>query len=131
MKPKWSMIPIFFMAVIIFSASADASIFAPEWTEFCPPRYCDSNENVFSKDATYWYKRRMQFNNAVAKCSMYQGAEKDECYYELRAAEGRKNEVWAVRQAEKFRTQEFNREYEQERMRYYNINRIIDNIKRR
>lgn len=48
----------------------DAATFAPEWTEFCPPRYCESNENVFSKDATYWYKRRLQFNNALAKCSV-------------------------------------------------------------
>ncbi|MCR5260919.1 MAG: hypothetical protein K6C94_03700 [Candidatus Gastranaerophilales bacterium] len=114
-----------------FGLAVRASVFAPEWTEFCPPHYCDSNESVFSKDATYWYKRRLQFYNSLAKCNSMTGAEQDACYDEMRAAEGRKNQVWAVRQAEKYRTEEFNREYEMERMQFYNINRIIETIKRR
>lgn len=117
--------------VIFFGMSAcDAAMFAPEWTEFCPPKYCESNENAFSKDATYWYKRRMQFNNALSKCSSYTGEELDKCYEELRAAEDRKNKVWDVRQEEKYRTTEYNREYEMERMQLYGINRIIETIKK-
>ena len=117
---------LFFISV----SAVSAAIFAPEWTEFCPPRYCESNENAFSKDATYWYKRRMQFNNALARCSAYTGEQLDACYEELRAAEGRKNQVWDVRQEEKYRTTEYNREYYMEKMRYDGINDIINNIKR-
>ena len=91
--------------------SVNAAVFAPEWTEFCPPRYCESNENVFSKDATYWYKRRVQFQQALAKCSVYQGEQLDNCYKEIREAEAKKNKVWDVRQEEKYRTTEYNREY--------------------
>ena len=114
----------------IANIAANSAVFAPEWTEFCPPRYCDSNENAFSKDATYWYKRRLQFNNAVAKCSAFQGEEQDSCYEELRAAEARKNEVWGVRQEEKYRTTEYNRAYNKERMEFYSINQILETIKK-
>ena len=116
---------IFFVSAISYAAS-----FAPDWTEFCPPRYCESNENVFSKDATYWYKRRMQFDNAIARCSAYKGAELDKCYEEIRAAEERKNKVWAVRQDEKFRTTQYHREYEMERMQFQGINQILETIKK-
>ena len=124
---------IFIMLIVflgVFFVSANAAILTPEWTEFCPPRYCDSNENVFSKDATYWYKRRLQFNNALAKCSAYQGKQLDNCYEELRAAEMRKNQVWSVRQEEKFRTTEYNREYNMEKMKYEGINQILETIKK-
>ena len=96
------------IVIIGFNVNA-APILAPEWTEFCPPIYCESNETVFSKDATYWYKRRIQFNNALAKCSAFQGEQLDRCYDEIRAAEERKNKVWDVRQEEKYRTTEYNR----------------------
>jgi len=121
-------------AMILFAEisgiAVSAAVFAPEWTEFCPPRYCESKENVFSKDATYWYKRRLQFNNALAKCSAYKGAELDNCYAELRASEERKNKVWDVRQYEKYRTTEYNREYYMEKMKYDGINNIIETIKK-
>ena len=110
--------------------SVSAAVFAPEWTEFCPPKYCESNENAFSKDATYWYKRRLQFNNALARCSVYQGKDLDACYAELRAAENRKNEVWDVRYKEKMLTTQYNREYEKERMEFYGINEILKTIKK-
>ena len=114
----------------IVNIAVNAAVFAPEWTEFCPPRYCDSNENKFSKDATYWYKRRIQFNNALAKCAVYQGEQLDSCYEEIRAAEMRKNKVWDVRQEEKNRTTEYNREYNKERMEFYSINQILETIKK-
>lgn len=120
----------FISSVFIIGTAYSAPIFAPEWTEFCPPRYCDSNENAFSKDATYWYKRRIQFQNALAKCSAYKGEELDNCYNEIRAAEGRKNQVWAVRQEEKYRTTEYNREYYMEKMRFDGVNTIIETIKK-
>lgn len=120
-------------AMILVGAALTAkasTMLEPEWTEFCPPRYCDSNKNKFSKDATYWYKRRMQFEKALAKCSTYSGAQLDSCYNEIRAAEARKNKVWEVRQEEKYRTTEYNREYEMERMRFYGVNRILETIKK-
>ena len=118
---------IFITAAVIAKAE---TILEPEWTEFCPPRYCESNSNKFSKDATYWYKRRLQFEKSLAKCSEYKGAQLDKCYGEIRAAEARKNKVWDVRQDEKTRTTEYNREYEMERMQFYNINRILETIKK-
>ena len=120
----------FISCVFIIGTAYSATIFAPEWTEFCPPRYCDSNENAFSKDATYWYKRRIQFQSALAKCSALKGEELDNCYNEIRAAEGRKNQVWAVRQEEKYRTTEYNREYYMEKMRFDGVNTIIETIKK-
>lgn len=118
-----------FLVSILITMKVNAAIFAPEWTEFCPPRYCESNENAFSKDATYWYKRRIQFNNALARCSAFQGEQLNSCYDEMRAAEERKNKVWDVRQEEKYRTTEYNREYYMEKMKYDGINDIIRNIK--
>ena len=115
----------------IASLTVSAAVFAPEWTEFCPPRYCESNENVFSKDATYWYKRRLQFNKALARCSAYQGQQLDSCYAELRAAEARKNQVWDVRYEEKMLQTQYNREYEMERMQYQGINQILETIKKK
>ena len=111
-------------------AAVFASIFKPEWTEFCAPAYCDAKESAFSKDSTYWYKRRLQFNREMATCATFQGDDQDACYAELRAAEGRKNEVWAVRQEEKYRTSEFNREYNMEKMKYDRIERMIERLKR-
>lgn len=119
-----------FVFTEITAAGAFASVFAPAWTEFCPPKYCESNENVFSKDATYWYKRRLQFYNSLAKCNTFQGAEQDACYDEIRAAEARKNKVWDVRQFEKYRTTEYNREYNMEKMKYDSVNQMIETIKR-
>ena len=124
------MMIVLFAMLFLVSAACEAAVFAPEWTEFCPPKYCESKENAFSKDATYWYKRRMQFNKALATCSAYHGTELDSCYAEIRAAEDRKNQVWAVRQEEKYRTTEYNREYYMEKMRYDGINQMIENIKR-
>ena len=123
---------IVLLSLVLFLASAVcyAAIFAPEWTEFCPPRYCESNENAFSKDATYWYKRRMQFEKSLAKCSAFRGEELDNCYAEIRAAEERKNKVWDVRQEEKYRTTEYNRQYNKERMEFYGINQILETIKK-
>ena len=126
---KYILVAAFLLSTSIL-IKADAAVFAPEWTEFCPPRYCESNENVFSKDATYWYKRRLQFNNALARCSVYQGKELDSCYAELRAAENRKNEVWDVRYEEKMLQTQYNRQYEMERMQYQGINQILETIKK-
>ena len=124
---------ILFAAILVSAMVAmkvSAAVFAPEWTEFCPPKYCESNENVFSKDATYWYKRRLQFNNALARCAGMHGEQLDSCYAELRAAENRKNEVWDVRYKEKMLTTQYNREYEKERMEFYGINEILKTIKK-
>ena len=124
---------ILFAAILVSAVVAmkvSAAVFAPEWTEFCPPKYCESNENVFSKDATYWYKRRLQFNNALAKCAGMQGGQLDACYAELRAAENRKNEVWDVRYKEKMLTTQYNRAYEMERMEFHGVNEILKTIKK-
>ena len=124
------LIAIAILFVETLGLAVNAAVFAPEWTEFCPPKYCESNENAFSKDATYWYKRRLQFNNALAKCADMQGGQLDACYAELRAAENRKNEVWDVRYKEKQLTTQFNREYEKERMEFYGVNEILKTIKK-
>ena len=116
--------------IYLVSAASYAVVFEPEWTEFCPPRYCDSNENAFSKDATYWYKRRLQFQRALNRCSEFKGQELDSCYEEIRAAEARKNKVWDVRQEEKYRTTEYNREYYMEKMKYDSINTMLETIKK-
>lgn len=116
--------------MFLTSLASQSAIFAPEWTEFCPPKYCESNENVFSKDATYWYKRRLQFEKSLKRCSDYTGSELKSCYNEIRTSEERKNKVWDVRQDEKYRTTEYNREYNMEKMKYDGINRILETIKK-
>ena len=118
------------MMIFLLSATSYAVVFEPEWTEFCPPKYCESNENVFSQDATYWYKRRLQFQRSLKRCSEFKGKELDSCYEEIRAAESRKNKVWDVRQDEKFRTTEYNREYYMEKMKYDSINHMLETIKK-
>lgn len=121
---------IVFAVMFFVGQACQSAVFAPEWTEFCPPKYCESNENVFSKDATYWYKRRLQFEKSLRRCSEYKGSELKSCYEEIRTAEERKNKVWDVRQDEKYRTTEYNREYNMEKMKYDGINRILETIKK-
>ena len=127
---KFSRVTASLLMFFIVAAECNAVVFEPEWTEFCPPRYCDSNENAFSKDATYWYKRRNQFNKSLARCSEYKGAELESCYSQIREAEARKNKVWDVRQEEKYRTTEYNREYYMEKMKYDGINQMLETIKK-
>ena len=121
---------IVFAVLFFIGQACRSAVFAPEWTEFCPPKYCESNENIFSKDATYWYKRRLQFEKSLRRCSEYKGSELNSCYNEIRTAEERKNKVWDVRQDEKYRTTEYNREYNMEKMKYDGINRILETIKK-
>ena len=118
------------LVIFLVSAASYGVVFEPEWTEFCPPRYCDSNENAFSKDATYWYKRRMQFQKSLSRCSEFKGKELESCYEEIRAAESRKNKVWDVRQDEKYRTTEYNREYYMEKLKYDSINQMLETVKK-
>ena len=117
-------------AMFFMISICEAVVFEPEWTEFCPPKYCESNENVFSQDATYWYKRRIQFQKSLQRCSEFKGADLDNCWEEIRAHEARKNKVWDVRQDEKYRTTEYNREYYMEKMKYDSINQMLETIKK-
>jgi len=118
------------IVILEMANMAGATIFEPEWTEFCPPTYCFTSNNKLSKDAQYWYKRRIQFEKSLAKCAAYEGTQLNNCYSEVRAAEERKNKVWDVRQDEKYRRTEYNREYNMEQVKYNGINRIIETIKK-
>ena len=60
MRKNNKTVAVLFSMLFLVSAACCAAVFAPEWTEFCPPRYIDAQENIFSKDATYWQKRRTQ-----------------------------------------------------------------------
>ena len=44
----------------------------PEWKDFVPPSYADVEEpkglGKLNETASYWYKRRIEFNEAIEKC---------------------------------------------------------------
>lgn len=81
------------MTLICPLAKAEV-ILAPQWSEFCPPAYVKTEDGRFSSDKKYWYERRMQFNESLARCNGYTGEDLKSCYSQVREAEIAKNKVW-------------------------------------
>ena len=83
-----------FKKILVLSAftcilSVNASIFEPQWSEFCPPNYQNA---VFRKgekagmysENNYWALRRVQFERGIRECRSYKDIEtQNACYNRL------------------------------------------------
>lgn len=103
-------------------------IMAPEWSEFCPVEYLSAKPSKFNKNTDYWYNRRTQFNEAVARCNSYTGNDLKSCYEHIRLSEQNKNKVWENRvEQQRIESQKSTELYN--RMQTFNaINHLIDTI---
>lgn len=72
-------------------------ILPPQWSEFCPSEFLTAQSSTFSKDKTYWYNRRIQFEGSARQCAAYQGEDLKSCYAQIRQAEAAKNAQWEAK----------------------------------
>ena len=79
---------ILIMILISCPVYAD-SFFEPDWSEFCPNKYIDINENgdYISSTAKYWAERKKLFKQRVAKCRNLDYEQQKWCYSELSTLE--------------------------------------------
>jgi len=109
----------------IANLSAFADIPEPQWTEFCPPQYCDANDLQSDEASAYWYNRRVQFEKSLANCSKYFENNMDYCYDEIRATEMKKNQVREIRQSQSYKAYDYNKKLKNDA-----VNRSVENAKR-
>ena len=108
----------------ITTAAFAEFILAPQWSEFCPTSYMTAKPSKLSKDANYWYERRIQFESLIAQCNGLQGADLKSCYDQVRASEINKNKAWEEKVEALKESIEKNNEYIQ-RSRQYDLIRDV------
>ena len=65
----------------------------PSWEEFCPSKYINAKQVKGDKEQSYWFWRRLQFEQAITKCeTKYTDEDLETCYDEIRLSEERKKE---------------------------------------
>lgn len=74
----------------------------PEWKDFVPPSYADVEEpkglGKLNETASYWYKRRIEFNEAIEKCRSIEFADdKLSCYQDVKVKQYQKNSDYNAR----------------------------------
>ena len=74
----------------------------PEWKDFAPPAYVNVTApkglGKFNDVATYWYRRKVEFENLSAKCyEMPNSEEKFTCYQNLKVKQYQKNSDYNAR----------------------------------
>lgn len=103
---------LFSTALLVFfclSSAASASS-VPKWSDFCPEEYLNASQVKNDKDQSYWYWRRLQFEQTMDDCSGYQGDALAFCYDKVRKAEDRKNSKSSVYSNAKYEARERARE---------------------
>lgn len=116
--------------ICLFLETANAEvILAPQWSEFCPVSYMTAKPSKLSKNNTYWYERRIQFENAVSQCSSYKDKDLKSCYAQVREAELNKNKSWNEKIDAQNREHEEYIEYRNKQQTYDAINSVIRTIK--
>lgn len=68
----------------------------PEWKDFVPPAYVDVEEpkglGKLNETASYWYKRRVEFENGIQECRAIEANdEKLSCYQQLKVKQYQQN----------------------------------------
>lgn len=74
----------------------------PEWKDFCPATFADATEprglGKLNETATYWYKRRIEFEEGITNCRAT--ADLDEklgCYQQLKVKQYQLNSDYNAR----------------------------------
>ena len=74
----------------------------PQWKDFAPPAFVNVSApkglGKFNDTATYWYRRRTDFENGIEKCrSIEDNDGKFTCYQELKVKQYQKNSDYNAR----------------------------------
>lgn len=74
----------------------------PEWKSFVPPAYVDVEEpkglGKFNETATYWYKRKVEFENGIQECRALEDSDvKLGCYQQLKVKQYQLNSDYNAR----------------------------------
>ena len=74
----------------------------PEWKDFCPSTFADAPEpkgiGKLNETATYWYKRRIEFENDITNCRVTDNIdEKLYCYQQLKVKQYQLNSDYNAR----------------------------------
>ena len=96
---------VLFSPLVVFAD--DFGVHVPEWKEYAPPAFINVKEqNKFMKkinvDATYWYERKVEFENSLEECKAKE--EPDErfaCYEQLKQQQYKKNADYNAREEAK------------------------------
>ena len=73
-----------------------------QWKDFAPPAYINVSEpkglGKFNDTASYWYKRKVEFESGIEKCRAIEATdEKVNCYQQLKVKQYQKNSDYNAR----------------------------------
>lgn len=97
---------VFLLLVILISNSVFAEEFngmiEPEWKDFAPHAYIDVTEpkgiGKLNETASYWYKRKTDFENSIQKCRDYEENDlRFSCYQDVKVKQYQKNSDYNAR----------------------------------
>lgn len=74
----------------------------PEWKDFAPSAYVDVEEpkgiGKLNETASYWYKRKVDFENAIQECRTFENSdEKFSCYQQVKVKQYQENSDYNAR----------------------------------
>ncbi len=74
----------------------------PQWKDFTPPAYVEVGApkglGKFNDTASYWYKRRVEFENGILNCRSIENMDsKVACYQDLKVKQYQKNSDYNAR----------------------------------
>ena len=92
-------VPLFVMADDVITING---VEEPQWKDFTPPAYVDVKAprglGKFNDTASYWYKRRVAFEDGIEKCRAIEDNEaKISCYQDLKVKQYQKNSDYNAR----------------------------------
>ena len=98
---KKVLLSIAFVLPLVAYAS-DYGVNVPEWEDFAPPVFVDVKEpkgmGKLNVVASYWYKRRIDFEDALAKCQeLEENDARFACYEELKVEQFKENTDYNAR----------------------------------
>ncbi len=99
-----------FLFVILSLPSSAYAASVPQWSDFCPEEYLNASQVKTDKEQSYWYWRRLQFEQAMDDCNGYTGEALTFCYEKVKKAEDRKNSKSSVYSNPKYEARERARE---------------------
>jgi len=74
----------------------------PQWKDFAPPAFINVTEpkgiGKLNDTATYWYKRKVEFESGIEKCRTVEDSEAQfTCYQDLKVKQYQKNSDYNAR----------------------------------
>ena len=101
---KIILLSLLLFPLCVFADDADnyLGIEEPQWKDFTPKAYVEvappKGLGKFNDTASYWYKRRVEFEHGIENCRAMQGVEaKASCYQDLKVLQYQKNSDYNAR----------------------------------